>query len=67
LRLPIGVVLFFFLRLVAPDRATGRRADKPEVTGDMSGNATDGRALEAALCIGEGTRKANCKRQNGAA
>jgi len=57
LRLLIGVVRFFFLRLVVPDRATGGRADKPVVTGDMPGDATDGRALEATLCIGGGTRK----------
>lgn len=49
------------------DRATGRRADKAVVTGDVAGNTTNRRALEASLSVGRSTRQSDCKRQSGAA
>jgi hypothetical protein len=70
LLLLIGVVLFVslvLLRLVVPDRATGGCANKAVVTGDMAGDTTDRRALEASLRVGRSAHQSDCKRQSGAA
>jgi hypothetical protein len=62
----IGVVPFFFLRLVMADRATCRGADNAVMTRDMTGYAADGRAFKAALGVGWGARQADRKRESGA-
>ncbi len=45
------------------DRATGGRADKTVVTGDMAGDAADRCAFKATLCVGLGAHHCDCQRQ----
>jgi hypothetical protein len=49
-----------------PDRATGGRANKAVVTGDVAGDATDRRAFKTALGVGRDAHQSDCKRQSGA-
>jgi hypothetical protein len=43
------------------------RAQQAMMAGDMSGDATDDRAFDAAFCIGRTCRDGKCERQSGAA
>jgi hypothetical protein len=66
LRLPLllpqlPLPLFLFLRQVMPDGASGHGADDRMVAGHMSGDGTDGGALDATSCLGLACASQNCR------
>jgi hypothetical protein len=63
----VRIVLFVLLGLVMTDGATGRRADKSMMTGDMAGNTANCSAFETALGLSGSASQCDGKRQRGAA
>jgi hypothetical protein len=55
------------LGLVTTDDAACGRAHQAMMAGDVSGDATDDRAFDAAFRIGRTYRDGKCERQSGAA